>query len=76
MLSQLGADGTFHRPQLIHLHCLINNATDSVCRLPLHPLGGVGVGVQRKSCAVVAQSVGESLHVHAVLQGQCRKGMT
>lgn len=70
MPSQFGADGTFHLPQLISLHRLINNTPDSIRRLPLHPLGGVGVGVQCEASAVVAQGVGEGFHVHTMLQRQ------
>ena len=61
---------------LIFLHGLVDYAADGVCRLPLHPLGGVGVGVQGEACTVVAQSVGEGFHVHAVLQGQRGEGMS
>lgn len=57
-------------PSQVYLHGLIYHASDGVRRLPFHPLGGVGVGVQGKPRAVVAQSVGESFHVYAVLQRQ------
>ena len=77
ILSQLGADGTFlHLPQLISLHCLIYHAPDGVCRLPLHPLCGVGVGIQREPRAVVAQGVREGFHIYTVLQRQGGEGMT
>ena len=59
---------------LVFLHRLVDHADDGVCRLPIHPLGGVGVGVQGEDRAVVVQGVGEGLRVHTVLQGQCRKG--
>ena len=76
ILSQLGADGTFlHLPQLISLHCLIYHAPDGVRRLPLHPLGGVGVGIQREPCAVVPQHTGHRLYIHPVEQGCGRKRM-
>ena len=58
------------------LHHLVDHAADSIRRFPLHPLGGVGVGVQGEACAVVAQRVGEGFHIYAVLQGQRREGMT
>lgn len=35
----------------------------------------MGVGVQRKPCAVVSQHPGDCLDVHAVLQGQCGERM-
>lgn len=67
MLSQLGADGTFHLPQLISSHRLVDDAADCIRCLPPHPLGGVGVGIQREPCAVVAQGIREDFHVYAVL---------
>ena len=59
-----------NRPFLIYwgLHRLVNHTADGIRRFPFHPLGGVGVGVQREPCAVVAQGVGQGFHVHAVLQ--------
>ena len=57
------------------LHCLVDNVADGVRRLPLHLLGGVGVGVQREACAVVPQGVGEGFHIHTVLQRQGCEGM-
>ena len=51
-------------------HHLIDDVSDGIRCLPLHPLGGVGIGVQREARAVVAQRIGESLHVHTVLQGE------
>ena len=56
-------------------HHLINDISDGIRRLPLHPLSGVGVGVQCKSRAVVTQRVGEGLHIHAVLKGQRGEGV-
>ena len=60
------------RPFLIcwGLHRLVDDAADGVRRLPLHPLGRVGVGVQGETCAVVAQSVGQGFHIHSILQRQ------
>ena len=52
---------------------MINYVSDGICRLPFHPLGDVGVGVQREICAAVTKRVGESFHVHAVLQGSVAK---
>ncbi len=49
-------------------HRLINDTPDGVRRLPLHPLGGVGIGVQCEACAVVTQRVGQGFHVHSMLQ--------
>ena len=57
------------------LHCLVNHAANGIRRFPLHPLGGVGVGIQCEACAVVPQRVGESLYVHTVLKGQRGEGM-
>lgn len=57
-------------PSQKYLHCLIYHTADGVRRLPLHPLGRMGVGVQGEARAVVAQGVGQGLHIHAVLQGQ------
>ena len=56
-------------------HRLINHAADGVRRLPLHPLGGVGVGVQGEARAVVTQGIGQGFHVHTVLQGQRGEGV-
>lgn len=60
----------FSRPAKIFAfsHRLVDNAADSVCGLPLHLLGGMGVGVQREARTVVTQGVGEGLHIHTVLQ--------
>lgn len=55
---------------LIVLHCLVDHTADGVRRLPFHPLGRVGVGVQGEARAVVAQGIREGFHVHAVLQRQ------
>lgn len=38
-----------------------------VCSLLLHGGGNVGIGIQRESCAVVAQHSGESFYIYAVL---------
>lgn len=57
------------------LHRLVNDTANSVCRLPLHPLGGVGVGIQREPRAVVAQGVREGFHIYTVLQRQGGEGM-
>ena len=65
-----GADGRFHLPQPICSHRLINHTPDSLRRLPLHPLGGVGVGIQGEARAVMAQGVGQGFHIHAILQRQ------
>ena len=51
-------------------HRLIYHTPDGLRRLPLHPLGSVGVGVQREPRAVVSQGVGEGLHINAMLQRQ------
>lgn len=42
----------------VYLHHLVDDAADGIRRLPLHPLGGVGVGVQGGARAVVAQGGG------------------
>lgn len=57
------------------LHRLVDDAADGVRRLPLHPLGDVGIGVQRKPCAVVPQGIREGFHIYAVLQRQGCEGM-
>ena len=80
-MIKAGADGDSHLLlPIFHfltcLHRLVDYISDGIYCLPLHPLGGVGVSVQCKPRAVVAQRVGESFHVHTVLQGQCREGMT
>lgn len=56
-------------------HRLINHTPDSIRRLPLHPLGGVGIGVQCEPRAVMAQGVGQGFHIHSVLQRQRGKRM-
>ena len=60
---------------LLQLHRLIDHTANGVRRLPLHPLGGVGVGVQGKACTIVPQGIRESFHIHTVLQGQRGEGM-
>ena len=50
-------------------HRLVNDEADGVRRHPAHPLGGMGVGVQDKPGGVVAQGVGQGLHIHPVCQG-------
>ena len=62
-------------PICLRSHILIDHVANGVRRLPAHLLSGVGVGVQREACAVVAQRVGERLHIHAVLEGQRGEGM-
>lgn len=52
------------------LHRLVDHTADGVRRLPFHPLGRVGIGVQGEARAVVAQGIREGFHVHAVLQRQ------
>lgn len=44
-------------------------------RLPLDRGGHMGVGVQGKPGAVVAQHAGDGFHIHSVLQGQGSEGM-
>lgn len=43
--------------------------------LPLGRGGDVGVGVQGKPCAEMAQNGRDSFHVHPVLQGQGSEGV-
>ena len=57
------------------LHRLVDYIPDGVRRLPLHPLSGMGIGIQREARRVVAQCVGESLHIHAILQGERGEGI-
>ena len=57
-------------PALTFLHRLADDCADGVRRTLLHLDGGVGVGVEREPCGVVAQGSGEGLHVYAVLEGQ------
>lgn len=52
------------------LHRLTDDCADGVCCVLLHLGGGVGVGVEREACGVVAQGSGEGFHVYAVLEGQ------
>ena len=40
------------------LHRLVDDGANGVRRLPAHPLGGVGVGVQGEACGVMPQGVG------------------
>ena len=67
--------GCLALPLLLVSHRLVDDVSDGVRRLPAHPLGGVGVGVQSEARAVVSQRVGEGLHVHTVLQGERGKRM-
>ena len=57
-------------PLLLKSHRLVDHAPDGIRRLPFHPLGGMGVGIQCESRAVVAQRIGERLHIYTVLQGE------
>ena len=56
-------------------HHLIDDISDGIRCLPLHPLGGVSVGIQREARRVVTQRVGEGLHIHTVLEGQRGEGV-
>lgn len=72
-MKRAGVDGNPIRSCFFALSCshrLVNHTPDGIRRLPLHPLGGVGVGVQSEARAVVAQGIREGFHVHAVLQRQ------
>ena len=65
------------RPVLsLRSHHLIDGVPDSIRCLPAHLLGGMGVGVQREARRVVAQRVGEGLHIRTVLEGQCGERMS
>ena len=75
-MNQGGAFGESLRPLCLRSHILVNHAADGVRRLPAHLLGGVGVGVQSEACRVVAQRVGEGLHIHAILEGQRGEGVS
>lgn len=70
--NRAGAAEGFLHPSCLFpsscLHRLVDDVADGFCCLPLHPLGRVGVGVQREACAVVSQSVGQGFHVYTVLQ--------
>ena len=57
-------------PLRLKLQCLDDNIPDDIRRHPAHPLGGVSIDIQREARAVVAQRVGEGLHIHTVLQGE------
>ena len=57
-------------PLLLESHRLVDDVSDSIRCFPLHPLSGVGVGIQRGARAVVTQRVGEGLHIHTVLERQ------
>ena len=57
------------------LHHLGHEISHGFRRLILHLPGGVGVGSEGESGIVVAQHTGDSLDVHAVLQGQGGEGM-
>ena len=54
---------------MIHSKSHLHEAADLLRRLLLHPVGNVGVGVQRKAGGVMAQHTGQGFHVHSVLQG-------
>ena len=57
------------------LHDLRHEAAHGLRRLVLHLPGSVGVGAQGEPGVVMAQRVGEGLHIHAVLEGQRGEGM-
>ena len=59
----------------VPLHDLRHEAAHGLRRLILHLPGGVGVGAQSEARVVVAQHTGDRFDVHAVLQGQRRKGV-
>ena len=52
---------------ILELHRLADDRADGVRRLPPHPLGGMGVGVQGEPGGVVAliqnRSCGKGLHI-------------
>ena len=54
--------------EIFLLHRLTDDRADGVRRVLLHLGCGVGVGVEREPCGVVAQGSREGLHVHAVLE--------
>ena len=60
----------------ILLYCLPNYISHGIRCLPHHVWCGVGVGAKGESRAVVSQGVGQSLHIHPVLQRQRCEGMS
>ena len=56
-------------------YCPREEATHGIGGLPLGGGGDVGVGVQGKPGAVVAQHAGYRLNIHSVLEGQSGKGV-
>ncbi len=54
---------------------ILQEAAHFVRRGLLHLSGHMGVGVQRKTCAVVSQHTGHRFHIHAVEQGGCGERM-
>ena len=58
------------------LHHLHYEAAHGLCCLVLHLPGGVSVCAEGEARVVVAQHTGDRFDVHAVLQGQSRKGVS
>ena len=61
---------------LISSHHLCHEAAHGLCGFVLLLTGGVGVGAESEPRIVVPQHTADSFHVHAVLQGQCGKGVS
>ena len=61
---------------LLLLYYLPNHIPHRIRCLPHHLRRGMGVGAEGEACTVMPQGAGQRLHVHAVLQGYGREGMS
>ena len=64
------------RPGFFALHDLCHKIPHRFCRSVLLLPGGVGVGAEGEACVVVAQHTADRFHVHAILEGQGREGVS
>ena len=75
-----GPDGIFPVWPCILLpylpHLLADDPADGVGGVLFHLGRGVGVGVQREPCRVVAQRAGQRFHVYPAFQGQRGEGVS
>ena len=70
-----GQTGIFLSGPVFSAHLLADDPADGIRSVLFHLGRGMGVGVQREPCRVVAQRAGERFHVHAAFQGQRGEGV-
>ena len=70
-----GQTGNFLSGPVFSTHLLADDLADGIRGVLFHLGRGVGIGVQREPCRVVAQRAGQRLYVHAAFQRQRCEGM-